>query len=1216
MKNLCTLFEGIAIKTILLGSLLLIAGNGLTQENCSNGIDDDGDGLIDCADGDCATDYISCPAFESNNLSCPPSGIYADIIGTTTGFKPDDGTTGPIALNFLAGTETIRIVIQGNYQNFDFVNDPAAGGTGNVDYEHGDDRLIYGIVEVDLASNISSGSVEYLSNMVISSRYAWKDQALGAANTSTYVREGYNTTDLPNFEFVFNNTGAALEVTCLQGDINISYFSTFYGNSASESMTRVDGINPAQYPAYFTAGTTSQVIDLPASGADFITITTLGVNQNRTGNFGALVTSQKEEGNARKEILIDLNTNLSSGIVTVGNGSVDGYCSTYSFDGYDLTSGIDVLSSGAIIVGETSANTTAPDQIGLANPMFQIVGGQLVITRDAAFSNDFNEIYYIKFYKRTGLPWSSGFKEIAKDYISPSEIGYNTSGSVTFTIPDGTRYATVFASGNGLYGGSLDLAPVSLTAGQVGNENQVISYAEIDLLSNTHEGYNVMLATANNQQMYAWTGINVDPAYDFAMFGPTVGQLPSSNDRINFDIYGNTLEVFFTNHTWAMERVVLVTFMGQYPDVLGDTLIQEFPSTANCDSLYFSAVTCNGGSQDLIGMLPYSIYTSDPTVNSTSVLLEVDSVYLNWPIGQCDTISFAVGTNLLPATSGDVYIVFNDDAGYSAGIGNQIGTQLNLADLSNGLSYMAECDEQNNLLSGQYSYIPLPQLDLGNDTSVCGIFSMILNPILDSNYSYIWQDSSSDTLFTANASGSYWVEVTDYRNCTESDTMNITVGQISIDLGIDTNICQGEILQLNATNSGATYLWQDASIQATLDVNASGQYWVEVSQNGCVGIDTIDVLVNPLPIIDLGPDITICQGESTVLDATSAGVNYEWSTGSTAPTITVSIDGSYWIEIEENSCTGSDTIVVSISPLPNIDLGSDVTLCEGELLLLDITSPGASYLWHDGSTNSTFNVSSAGIYSSEITENNCSNSDTIVVVVNPLPIIDLGPDNGFCAGESLVLDATTPGAQYFWQDGSINSTLTATTAGVYSVELTIGGCINSDTAVITTFPLPQFYLGADTIICEYEFTISAPVNYTSYSWQDGSTNSDFLVQQPGNYSVSVTDVNGCEASDIIFVGNGCEPVIWIPNVFTPNNDGSNDEFFAQGTFLEDFHMIIFNRWGEVVKELEELDDTWDGLTQQGMPVNDGTYIWLVNYSFLENGGLEKREITGHVTVLR
>lgn len=1190
----------------------------IAQEICNNGVDDDGDGLVDCADGDCTSDYISCPAFLNNNLSCPPGGIYADIIGTATGFKPDNGTTGPIVFNYPAGTESVRLVIQGNYQLFDHINDPNAGGTGNVDFEHGDDRLIYGIVEVNLLQNTSSGSVEYLSNMVLSSRYVWQDQPLGPNNTSTYVREGTNAIDLPDFEFVFNSTGSALEVTCLQGDVNLSYLATFYGNSAIESMSRVDGPNTTQYPAYFPAGATSQVIDLPVSGADFITISSMGVNQNRLGNFGTLLTNQKEEGNARKEVLIDLTTNLASGIITVGNGSIDDFCSTYAFDSYNVLAGGDVLNNGANIIGETSANLTGPQQIGRANPSFQITGGQLVITRDASFANDFNEIYYIKFYKRTGLPWSSGFKQLANTYISPNDIGYNSSGSTTFTIPNGTRYVSVFASGNGLFGGIYSAGISTLTPGRVTNENQVISYAEIDLLTNTHEGYNVMLATASNQQMYAWTDIAVDPTYDFAMFGPTVGQLPNSNDRINFDVNGNTLEVFFTNHNWAMERVVLVTFVGHYPDVFGDTIIQEFPQNGHCDSLYFSAVACNGGSQELNGNVPYSIYSTDPTSDPNSVLVASGTLATNWPVGQCDTFSFAVNTAFFPPVTGDVYIVFNDDGSLAAGTGNPIGGTFLLDDLVNGPAYIQECDEGNNLLSGNYEYIPLSPPDLGPDTLICGNFSMELNPILDSNYTYVWQDGSMDTLFTAISSGVYTVEVTDYRNCSESDTMNISAGTIGINLGNDTTICEGASIVLDATLPGATYLWQDASTAATLVVGLTGQYWVEVDQNGCLDADTINVTVNPIPLVDIGTDTTICDGETVILDAITPGATYLWQDGSSNATYTATATGSYWVQLEVNGCQNADTTEVIVMPLPIVDLGNPIDLCEGEQTVLGAFTPGATYEWSDGSTNAEITVNATGTYVVTVTENGCSGFDSVDVTVHPNPIVNLGPDQEACPGESVTFSANTVGVAYLWHDGSTNAFYTASGASE-SIWLQVSsaqGCIGSDTVAFIVSSLPEFVITGEETVCEETTLLYAPSGYTEYLWSDGSTGQNLSVNTPGQYTLTITNESGCSATEIWEVENGCIPVLWLPNAFTPDHDEFNQTFQAIGTPVESFEMLIFNRWGEIVWESYDISVGWNGTGPNGRLVSDGVYTWKVNYSYYDNTRLITDTLLGHVTVIR
>ncbi len=132
------------------------------------------------------------------------------------------------------------------------------------------------------------------------------------------------------------------------------------------------------------------------------------------------------------------------------------------------------------------------------------------------------------------------------------------------------------------------------------------------------------------------------------------------------------------------------------------------------------------------------------------------------------------------------------------------------------------------------------------------------------------------------------------------------------------------------------------------------------------------------------------------------------------------------------------------SCLPNLDLGNDTTLCQGETLILDATTTYASYIWQDNSTNPTFNVTQQGTYWVQITDSCGSTTDTINVSYYPLLTLDLGNDTTICQGETLILDATTTNASYIWQDNSTNPTFNVTQQGTYWVEVTVNNCSTTD----------------------------------------------------------------------------------------------------------------------------------------------------------------------------
>ncbi|MEO8587883.1 MAG: hypothetical protein ABI432_00800, partial [Flavobacteriales bacterium] len=398
---------------------------------------------------------------------------------------------------------------------------------------------------------------------------------------------------------------------------------------------------------------------------------------------------------------------------------------------------------------------------------------------------------------------------------------------------------------------------------------------------------------------------------------------------------------------------------------------------------------------------------------------------------------------------------------------------------------------------------PLPPLNLGPNALLCTGQSLVLDAA-SPGATYLWQDGSTASDYVVTGAGNYNVAVT-ANGCTANDAITVNYNAVPVvDLGPDQTLCTGQNLNLNVFQLGATYIWQDGSNTPSYTVTGPGTYSVTVWVGGCSSGDAIDVAYNPMPVVDIGPDQTLCAGIQAVLDATTPGATYLWQDGSTGPTYTVSSAGVYDVDVTLNGCTASDAASVNYNPSPVANLGADQTLCAGATLNLNVAQPGTTYLWQDGSTGSSFTVSSAGTYSVDVLLNGCSASDAINVAFNPLPVASLGPDQVLCAGAMLNLSVAQPGATYLWQDGSTGSSFTVSSAGTYSVDVLLNGCSASDAINVAYNPLPVASLGPDQTLCA-----GATVNLNvaqpgaTYLWQDGSTGSSFTVSSAGTYSVDV-----------------------------------------------------------------------------------------------------------------
>ncbi|TRX52040.1 gliding motility-associated C-terminal domain-containing protein [Fulvivirga sp. M361] len=190
------------------------------------------------------------------------------------------------------------------------------------------------------------------------------------------------------------------------------------------------------------------------------------------------------------------------------------------------------------------------------------------------------------------------------------------------------------------------------------------------------------------------------------------------------------------------------------------------------------------------------------------------------------------------------------------------------------------------------------------------------------------------------------------------------------------------------------------------------------------------------PRIELGSDISICKNQVLMLDPDPhklSGVSYLWQDGSTAPDYLVNKPGTYWVRVENTCGFVSDTVRISYQAPPSVNLGQDRIVCNDVKVLLDATSPEATYTWQNGSKNPTLTIDQSGSYWVTV-QNTCGvDSDTVQVSFQTTPTVDFGEDRTVCDDNDIILDATHSDAVYTWQDGSDSPTLKVIETGVYSV---------------------------------------------------------------------------------------------------------------------------------------------------------------------------------------
>ncbi|MDP4602265.1 MAG: T9SS type A sorting domain-containing protein, partial [Schleiferiaceae bacterium] len=238
----------------------------------------------------------------------------------------------------------------------------------------------------------------------------------------------------------------------------------------------------------------------------------------------------------------------------------------------------------------------------------------------------------------------------------------------------------------------------------------------------------------------------------------------------------------------------------------------------------------------------------------------------------------------------------------------------------------------------------------------------------------------------------------------------------------------------------------------------------------------------------------------------------------TTQSISPTASGSYSVTVSSNGCSSTSAAqAVTVNPLPpsTVTASGPLTFCQGSSVTLSAPA-GYSYLWSNGATSQSISPTASGSYSVTVSANGCSSTSAAqTVVVNPLPpstVTASGPLN-FCQGSSVTLSAPA-GYSYLWSNGATTQSITATTAGSYSVTVSANGCsTTSSPQTVTVNPLPSSAVTASgpLTLCQGEsVTLAAPSGY-SYLWSNGSTAQSIVVSASGQYSVTVS-ANGCSST--------------------------------------------------------------------------------------------------------
>ncbi|MES2515249.1 MAG: gliding motility-associated C-terminal domain-containing protein [Bacteroidota bacterium] len=516
------------------------------------------------------------------------------------------------------------------------------------------------------------------------------------------------------------------------------------------------------------------------------------------------------------------------------------------------------------------------------------------------------------------------------------------------------------------------------------------------------------------------------------------------------------------------------------------------------------------------------------------------------------------------------------------------------------------CSNSTTVTVSQNISVPSPVvLAVGNETLTCNVTVITMTATPSTGVSYNWSgpgitSGATTANPTVNLPGTYSVTLTDNASgCSNAVPVTATISQntvvptvlVSTAAGSSSITCAVPTVTLNTSpTSGVTYSWSGPSVisgatTANPIVDQPGNYSVTVTDNvsGCSNVLGIAGSIVNVPLDNTAPVAQIdaatagsitCTNTVVTIDATAStsgsNITYTWTTSgsgnlsgntnTTTPTVTGA--GTYTLTVLNtvNGCSSQDTItIMSNGSLPaGVSAGTDILLpCDSGTVVLNgaSTSSNISYTWF-GPGGYTFagqnpgDVETAGTYTLVVTDTitGCNFADTISV-------IDQSVHASFTSDPTL---GVAPLA--------VNFTNTSTGATTYSWNFNDG-----NTSVLTN-PSNEF------------------VN-------------------TGTYSVVLTAFNSagtCSAvaTGIIIVEDPF--FLEIPNVFTPNTDGSNDVFTIKSKGVKEISLQIFNRWGQKMYEFSGTKAAWDGLTAQGAEVPSATYFYFIKASDFNDKVVEKQ----------
>lgn len=555
-------------------------------------------------------------------------------------------------------------------------------------------------------------------------------------------------------------------------------------------------------------------------------------------------------------------------------------------------------------------------------------------------------------------------------------------------------------------------------------------------------------------------------------------------------------------------------------------------------NLTINSTICQGESVNFFG----------ETKDSTGVYIRTNTAE-----NGCDsTVTLVLTVNPLPVfvITGDLEICEGDTTTLTAQGENTY--QWNTGSTGNSISVFQSgiykvtatkdiCTASDSVTVNVY---PLPTVSINGDNSFCEGDSTTL--VAYGASTYTWSNGASGDSTTVSYPGFYTVTGTNTNGCSSTDTITVRFIQIIYSSESVTR-CQGDSVEFH----GQIY-------------KTTGVY---TYTNNCDTVETLTLVVNPLPNVTISGESSFCEGDGTMLIAMGANT-YAWKNGSnndtsyvtTADTITVTgtdtnncsntaslivtmnptyynntiirdtiCEGESYIFYGDtlttscsrphtlqtvNGCDSVVTLYLTVNPQPEVSINGPSSFCQGDSIPL-VVEGASSYVWNNNVRDSIINVVSAGIYSVTGTDaNGCKNTAMKMVTMNPLPTPTIIGNSQVCSGTSTTVTAFG-GNSYLWSNGETGNSISVVDSGTYTVTVTNEySCTATDAFTLTVHPLPVVsidgVINGDTSFCEGDsIVLTANGNAVSYAWSNGVTTASNTIYYPNTYTVTGTDEHGC-----------------------------------------------------------------------------------------------------------